>query len=261
MDYKSLIYNVEDKICKITLNIPERMNAMSTDMLNEIPEAVNTASQDENVNVIVITGNGKGFCVGADLNGPIFDETSTHKLRDIIWQAAEIALVIHESPKPVIASVNGVAAGGGCNLALCCDMIVASEEARFVEGYPNIGMHCDAGGSYFVPRLIGYAKACEFLMTRQFISAREAERIGLINHAVPHDQLESETNKLARAIADGPPMAIRMLKSSINRQLNMTAYDALVNEADMHTFTIISEDAEEGMNAFLEKRKPVFKGK
>lgn len=261
MIYKSILLRVEDGISTITLNIPNKMNAMTLEMADEIMDALKRSSQDDEVRVIVITGNGRAFSVGADLNSPIFEETSVVRLREIIMRFQQIPLTIRNTPKPVIASVNGVAAGGGCNLALACDVIIASEDARFVEGFPNIGLHCDTGGIYFVPRLIGYTKACEFLMTRQILSAQEAERIGLINHVVPKEQLESETKKLAQTLADGPPVALRLLKSSINQAMQMELCVALEHEADAHTFCFLTEDSKEGVKAFLEKKKPVFKGK
>lgn len=263
MSYQHILFVKEDWIATITINNPDKMNAIHLDSMDEIIDAIKDSCDDSEVRVIVITGSGsRAFSVGYDLESVgAFAESSVDSIRESCMKFQRIPLAIRNASKPVIASVNGVAAGGSCNMALACDMIVASDEARFVEGFPHIGLHCDLGGTYLIPRLIGPAKACEFLMTRQILSAKEAERIGLINRVVPAEQLGAETKKLAKAVAEGAPLGIRLLKSTIYQALHADFPLAINIEGNAQAFCFTTEDFKEGVQAFLEKRKPVFKDK
>lgn len=262
MAFKFLIYNIDKNVATITINKPDRMNALDLNVVQEIIDAIDLSCMDKEVRVMILTGSGnKAFSAGADLEDKsTFEETSQIRIRENIMQYQQLPMAIRNASKPIIASVNGVAAGGSCNLVLSCDMIVASDTARFVQGFANIGLSCDTGGTYFLPRIIGYSKACEFLMTRQILNAAEAMEMGLINKVVSADKLEAETKKLASKIADGPPVAIRLLKNTLNRSMELNLTDTLEIEGSAHAACFTTRDFKEGVGAFLEKRKPKFVG-
>jgi enoyl-CoA hydratase/carnithine racemase len=261
MNYKNLILKKEDRIATITLNRPEKLNAFDGQTLDEIMEAFREVAEDSNVRAVIITGAGRAFCSGADLSssGLRFDGVAAN-----VKHMQEVALLImgiRNMPKPVIAAVNGFAVGGGCNLALACDIIIASEEAKFIEPYVLRGIHPDWGSTYFLPRLVGLAKASDILLTGRVVDAVEADRIGLVSRIVPADKLESATKELAIALAKSAPVAISMAKVSLNQALATDLPTALECEARAVTIANMTEDRNEGIAAFLEKREPVFKGK
>ena len=220
------------------------------------------AADNPDVRVVVLTGAGKAFCAGGDMKRM---ETGTGltppEQRDEIRTNHRIVKTIHEMEKPVIASVNGVAVGAGCDLVLACDMRIASEKARFGEVFANVGLVPDAGGTYFLPRLIGSAKAMELILTGRIIDAREADRIGLVNRVVPHDDLKKETMAFAEKLAQGPPLAMGMAKTAIYRGMQMDLASELEYEAYAQSILMETEDYQEGVKAFSEKRLPNYKGK
>jgi len=262
MVWEHVLLDKKDKIGTITLNRPERYNAFAGRMRQEILEALEDVCSDPDVRVIVITGAGKAFCTGGDV-----DEFVSGKTQALSPTASnerhtmcKVVLAINTVEKPVIAAVNGVAAGGGCNLALSCDIRVASEKARFGQVFTRRGAHPDWGGIYFLPRLVGYAKAAELIFLGEVIDAQEALRIGMVNQVVPHDELLSVTYDLARRMARNAPIPIAFAKRGLQNFYKMDLAQALDYEAYVLGVTLQSQDFIEGFKAFLEKREPVFKG-
>lgn len=261
MNDQNVILQKEKGIAAITLNRPEKLNAFNGAMLEEIAATFEEAAADNMMKAITITGAGRAFCSGADLSSTDFQFNSASDNLRHLQKVTSLILRIKNAPQPVIAAVNGFAVGGGCNLALACDIIIASEKAKFIEPYVMRGIHPDWGATYFLPRLIGPAKAADILLTGRTIDAYEADRMGMISRVVPADQLENTTRDLAMAFSEGPPLAIRMAKASMNQALTMDLSAALEAEARAVTILNMTEDRNEGIAAFLQKRKPVFKGR
>ena len=268
MTQQDILYSREDSVAVITLNRPERMNALTLATHDELARAIDQAYDDDEVRVIVLTGAGKGFCSGDDV-GEVFlspEEdpfvTRTAKLRQLEGE--------HPFPggghgllrinKPSIAAVNGPAVGYGCDLALLCNMRVASERARFSEIFLRVGLIPDEA-LVILPRLVGLARTYEMVLTTDIIDAAEAERIGLVNRVVPHEQLMGATMELAEKIAGKPPIAVRLAMEGIRRGLGWPMDEYMRYHALASPFCAETEDHKEGALAFLEKRKPVFKGR
>ena len=261
MNYQTIMITKEDGIATITLSRPEVMNAVNEEMLKELVEATREVGDDEAVKAVILTGAGRAFCAGGDLEAPMYKITNSAEMRGLVAEFGKIPLNLRNMPKPVIAAVNGAAVGAGLGFALAADIIIASERARFGHVYRNIGIMSDCGAIYFLPRLIGVSKACEIIFTGKIIDAREAERIGLVNQVVPADQLEAVTKELALKLAKGPSVAIGLAKISIYQGLGMDLPTAIEWEARAHAISMLTEDMKEGIKAFKEKREPVFKGK
>ncbi len=211
MDYKDIIYTKERGIATITMNRPDRMNSFSPEMSESLYQAMTDAGQDKEVRVLIITGTGRVFCTGADVkamadraNAPQGGDREDESER----RHVQLPLLIHEMNKPVIAAVNGVAAGGGLDLACACDIRIASERARFAEVFIRRGVIPAMGGTFFLPRLVGLDRACQLIWTGDMIEAKEAERIGLVTMVVPHEELKSAVMELAEKLANVPPLAI-----------------------------------------------------
>jgi 2-(1,2-epoxy-1,2-dihydrophenyl)acetyl-CoA isomerase len=263
-DYKCLLYEVKDAIATLTLNRPERLNALGDTLRDDFYAAVLRASQDAAVRVIVVTGAGKGFCSGGDVKAmnevkegraerPLIDKVAP--LRD------RVLLAMRDAPQPVIAAVNGAAAGAGMNLALGCDIRLASTAAKFTQAFVKRGLHPDWGGTYFLPRLVGMAKACELIFTGDIIDAGEALRLGLVSAVYPPEELLPATYELARKIATGPPIAIRLAKRALYHSQDVDLRAALEFETFAQNIASETEDAREGIRAFVEKRPAAFKGR
>jgi enoyl-CoA hydratase/carnithine racemase len=261
MAYETLILTVENGIATITLNRPDVLNALNTKASNELGAGVEEAGKDNAVKVLVITGAGRGFCAGGDLKDLPLSPGEPMKSKATLEKWHQILLGIRRLDKPVIAAVNGVAMGGGLDLALMCDMRIASENARFGESYVRIGGIPDSGGTYLLPRLIGTARAFELLLTGDIIDAKEAERIGLVDKVVPADKLESVTRELAARLAGGPPIAMGLIKKAIYLSETQDPESALRYIALMTSLNMETQDAKEGVIAFTEKRPPVYKGR
>lgn len=260
MTYECLLYDVKDRIATLTLNRPERLNALGDTLRDDLYDAVNTATADPGVGVLVITGAGRGFCSGGDVKtmGSRPEPSPTEKfapLRD------RIILAMRDCPKPIIAAVNGAAAGAGMNLALACDIRVASSAAKFSQAFVKRGLHPDWGGTYFLPRIVGMGKACELIFTGDSIDAAEALRLGIVNSVVAPEALMAETIKLARKIADGPAVAIQLAKRALYHNLDGDLRGALEFETFAQNISKDTEDAKEGAKSFVEKRPPVFHGR
>jgi len=245
-------------VVTLTMNRPEKKNAMNSAMFEELLAVFREVDASTTDRVLVITGAGDAFCSGADLADRGSD--TRHPLQRLHW-VGNIALALHRIPKPVIAKVNGVAVGAGMNLALGCDLIVASETARFSEIFVRRGLSIDFGGSWVLPRLIGMHRAKELALLGEIISAKEAAELGLVNRVVPADQLDTVVGEWATRLAAGPPIALSMTKRLVSESFNVTMEEALEAEGLAQTVNNATEDAREAIKAFLEKREPRFSGK
>jgi enoyl-CoA hydratase/carnithine racemase len=266
VEYDTIAVEKSDRVGKIVLSRPEVLNAMTTKLVDELTKAVIDLAGDSEVRVVVLTGAGRAFCAGADLKEG-FSGTRTEpgsgaeEIRQELKTAQIISYTLHSMEKPSIALVNGVAAGGGMDWALACDMRIGCEHTRFMSAYIRIGAFSGLGGTWLLPRLVGIPKAVELLFTGDFLDAEEAYRMGLLNKLVPSEKLQEEGMALARKIALGPPIAMKLTKMLIYKGLNMEFQTALQMAAACETITLTSEDRKEGVKAFLEKRTPQFKGK
>ena len=261
MDYQKLILTRENGIATVILNRPEVLNALDTQLSEELGLAIEEIREDDAARVLIITGAGRGFCAGGDMKSLPINPGDMVATTEALEAWHRILLSLRQLEKPVIASVNGVAVGAGLDLALMCDMRIAAENARFGEAYVRVGGVPDSGGTYLLPHLIGTAKACELLFTGDMIDANEAERIGLVNKVVPADALESTTRELAARLAKGPPRAMGLIKRAVYMSFTQDIASALSYIAIITGLCLQTEDAMEGIAAFAEKRPPVFKGK
>ena len=260
MEYQDIIVRQDDGVAVVTLNRPDVLNALRPEMRDEIGDAFEGFQKDETVRAVVLTGAGRGFCAGGDLR--LMNQNRTPEFRDmILGQVRRAVTAITELEKPVIAMVNGPAGGGGCNLALACDIIIASEKAFFSEAFIKIGLVPDWAGAYFLTRMVGIHRAKEMAFTGDRVDAKEAERIGLINRVVPHEELEATAMALAKRLANSPTKAIGYIKKMMAKACLMNVDSVLEYEAFVQGRLLNTHDHEEGVKAFLEKRSPVFKGK
>jgi 2-(1,2-epoxy-1,2-dihydrophenyl)acetyl-CoA isomerase len=256
---------VTDGVAVLTLNRPEKLNAMSTAMLDALLEALPRLADDMSVGVVVLTGAGRGFCAGGDVRamaeGLEFAGDTLEEKASALRAQMEVSRWLHEMPKPTIAMVRGAAAGAGLSLAMACDLRVAGDGARFATAFARVGYSGDFGGSYFLTRLVGTAKARELYYTADILSAPQALALGLANRVVPDAQLEAETMALARRLAAGPRVALRYMKRNMNAAESGTLKDILDLEAWHHTRCGMTEDHREAARAFVDKRQPVFRGR
>jgi enoyl-CoA hydratase/carnithine racemase len=255
---ETLLVERADGIVTVTLNRPERKNAANATMWAELLEVFRTIRDaPETDRVVVITGAGDGFCSGADLSGGGSERHQLAAMRHI----RDVALSLHDLPQPSIAKVNGVAAGAGCNLALGCDLIVASDRARFSEIFARRGLSVDFGGTWLLPRLVGLHKAKELAFFADIIDAAQAADLGLVNRVVPHDGLDAAVEGWARRLAQGPPIALAQTKAMLNRSAQVTMEQALELEGWSQTVNFGTKDTVEAITAFVEKREPRFEGR
>lgn len=250
-------------ITTITLSRPEKLNAFSGTMREDLLAALRAAEGDESCRVIVLTGAGRAFCAGGDVEymAGLQKAKDVASFRKLLDAGRDIILQITSMPKPVIAAINGVAAGAGCNLALACDYRIASEGAKLGETFVRIGIHPDWGGTWLLPRLVGRSCALELMMTGRMVDAAEAERIGMVDRVVPSTGLVPEVERFARMLADGPPIALADIKRALaaSEQNDLRAQIELESEHQLRAFQ--SDDAAEGMAAFFEKRAARFTGR
>ncbi|MBC7921398.1 MAG: enoyl-CoA hydratase/isomerase family protein [Ferruginibacter sp.] len=259
--YQNLRYDSQNGICTLTLNRPQVYNALSTELIEEITDAVRRAGEEEAVRVVVITGAGdKAFCSGADLKQGMGGAQRPNFSERLRTGYNPMILGIRNLGKPVICRLNGIAAGAGCSLALACDLIVASEGASLVELFVNIGLIMDAGSSYFLPRLVGSARAFELCSTGRPVSAREALELGLVNRVVPASGLDEAVDQLTAYYSQAPTIAIGLMKKLLNQSHASTLEQMLELEAACQDIAGNTLDSREGVLAFLEKRKPRFSG-
>ncbi len=264
MTYQDILVERQEHVAIITLNRPERMNAMGGTLVEDTIAALQQFHTDRDVRAVIITGaGGRAFCAGADMQNLQHraDEATPMERRRYVQNAQKLTLAIRQLEKPVLAAVNGVAAGGGCDIALACDIRIASEKARFGEVFAKIGLFPGTGGTYFLPRLVGIAKALELIWTGDVIDAQEAERLGLVSKVVPDDELMTETLALAKRLTQGPPLAISIAKTAVYKGLDLDIHAAFEYAATAESITLTSDDHREGVTAFREKRPPHFQGR
>ncbi len=255
-----VLCEVADMVMTITLNRPEIRNAMDAESSALLLDCLYRAADDADVRVVVITGAGEGFCSGADVRriGEGGKLGTTRRLRE---KHHMVVRMLREMEKPTVASVNGAAVGLGCDFALACDLRIASDRAFFAELFIKRGIMPDCGGTWLLPKLVGLGKAFEMIYLGERVSAEEALRIGLVNWVVPHEKLREETDAIARRLAAGPPIAYAQAKRAINAGLTADFVRGLEYEIEGQMICLASEDKEEGVRAWKEKRPPRFKGK
>ena len=267
MQPEQVIYEKADGIATITLNRPERMNAFTRQMLDEWYAALQDAHLDPEVRAVILTGSGRGFCTGADVGagaaGALMQrERSLAENRNFLRDSVQrIPRLVAQMDKPYIAAVNGAAVGAGMDMASMCDIRVASENARFGMTYVRMGLVPGDGGCYYLPRIVGVAKALELIWTGEIIDAQEALRIGYVSAVVPQEELMPYTREFAMRLARGPAVAIQLAKRLVYRGLRTSAEEALEAAQQAILITQSTEDAREGPRAFVEKREPQFKGR
>ena len=270
MEFEQILYEKADGVATITLNRPERMNAFTSTMIREWAQALEDARLDREVRVVIVTGAGRGFCAGADLRGeselterpdregPVAAADRRNWLRDGVHNVPrQVALL----DKPYLAAVNGPAVGAGMDMCSMADLRIASEQARFAMSYVKVGLVPGDGGCYYLPRIVGLAKALELIWTGDFIDAQEALRIGYVSRVVPADELMPTARELAQRIARGPAVAVQLAKRLVYRGLGGDVQEALEAAGQAMAIVQSTEDAREGPRAFVEKREPQFKGR
>lgn len=259
---EQLLFKVENKIATITLNRPEKLNAFTPETRAAWLDALTECRDSAAINVVIFTGVGRAFSTGGDIGHFNKDAKDTPvDIKNLITDIQRFPLKLDEIDKPVIAALNGFATGGGLDVALMCDIRFAAESARFAETYARMGLIPGPGGAYYLPRLIGAARALEMFWGCEYISATEAERIGLVNKVFPDDQLMEKTYEFAERIANGAPLAIRLIKKILYQGLDTDLRTALNLVASNMPIVRSSEDHLEATAAFMEKREPRFKGR
>lgn len=257
----SIELKIENKIAYIRFNRPEVFNSFNREMALSLQNALDGCEKNENVRVIVLSGNGKAFCAGQDLKEVTSPELNPGFKKILEEHYNPIILRIRNIEKPIIGAINGVAAGAGANIALACDIVIADEKASFIQAFSLIGLIPDSAGTFFLPRLVGLQKATALAMLGDKVSAVEAERLGLIYKYVPSDEFEEAIKKLAYKMANMPTKALGLIKNAFNKSLTNTLEEQLALESKLQIAAAQSEDYAEGVAAFIEKRKPNFKGR
>ena len=270
-DYQHIILEKDpaEHIARITINRPDRRTALHDDATHEMGTAIDDVAADDDIRVLIITGSGQAFCAGGDLNAlkggsdpGMWVSENTDDIRRSFRLAQRMILGIQRMEKPVIAMINGVAVGAGFDLACACDIRIASPKARFMVAYVRIGLFPGFGGTWLYPRTLGsMGKAAELLFTGDFMEADEAYRLGFLNHLVEETELEPKTTEIARKIAAGPPIAIRLSKLMLYKGLEFDLETALKMAAAAETITLTSYDHGEGTQAIRESRKPLYEGR
>jgi enoyl-CoA hydratase len=255
MAYQNIIFEKEENIAIITFNRPDAMNALNNQTRAEFAAAIAEVAADNEIKVLILTGSGKAFVAGSDIKE--FSQTTPYVAHNI----NRLGEMVEKLEKPVIAAVNGFCLGGGCEIAMGCDIIIASEKAKFGQTEINIGIIPGGGGTQRLPRLIGICRAKELIYTGDIIGAEEALRLGLVNRVVPVDQLMPVAKELAKKIATKSSAALKLAKTAINRGMQTNLESGLKYEYELYSLALSLEDRVEGVNAFLEKRTPKFVGR
>ena len=254
MAYQNIIVEKEENIAVITFNRPDAMNALNNQTRAEFREAVAAVAADDEIKVLILTGSGKAFVAGSDIKE--FNQTTPYVAHNI----NRLGEMVEKLEKPIIAAVNGFCLGGGNEIAMGCDIIIASDKAKFGQTEVNIGIIPGGGGTQRLPRLIGACRAKELIYTGDIIGAEEAYRLGLVNRVVPADQLMATARELAKKIATKSAAALKLAKTAINRGMQTNLESGLKYEYELYSLALSLEDKVEGVNAFLEKRAPKFVG-
>ena len=262
MSEPHVLYGIDGHIAIISLNRPEVKNAFSPEMITLWRKYLEEAGADETIRVIIVTGRGDTFCSGGNIRDMAEGKLRSWEMKKFLWEGVHrIALTLEDLDKPVIAAINGSAMGAGLDMAMMCDMRVCSEKAKLGESYIMMGVAPGDGGAYYLPRLVGVAKAMELLLTGDILTATEALAIGLVNRIVPGERLMEETMRLANKIAEKPPLALRMTKRAVSQALESTLRSHLDYVSSQVALLSETEDHQEAVKAFIEKRKPKFTGK
>lgn len=254
-----VLFDVEEGLATIKLNRPDKLNAFNRTMAMEMQQCLDRCAEDHTIRAVLITGSGKGFSAGQDLaeivdpNGPTMSQILSEHYNPIIVKIRNLA-------KPVIAGVNGVAAGAGANIALCCDIVIAKQTASFIQAFSKIGLIPDSGGTFFLPRLIGWQKASALMMTGEKISATDAEKLGMVYKVLPDEDYDAELKKLTVTMANMPTKALALTKHALNYSLSNNLDTQLSLEDKLQQEAALSYDYREGIDAFINKRTPEFKG-
>jgi len=261
--YETIIFTTDGPIATIKLNRPDKLNAFGGPMREEILDVLAKIGADDAVRVVIVTGEGRGFSAGGDIDHlkRLRESNDEEGFRQVLANGQRITKTMRSLPKPVIAAVNGPCAGAGFSFALGCDIRIASDAATFGASFSRIGLHPDWGGSWFLPKLVGSASACELIFTGSMISAEEAQRIGLVNRVVPHAELMPTVLELATTVTKSAPRVVRLAKESIYRSLSSDMESAFTREGEVQMECFYSDDFLEGLTAFKEKRTPRFSGR
>jgi 2-(1,2-epoxy-1,2-dihydrophenyl)acetyl-CoA isomerase len=255
----SILFKVKNFIAYITLNRPEKFNAFNREMALLLQKKLDECEDNNEIRCVYITASGKAFSAGQDLS-EVVDPGGPGMKKILSEHYNPIVHKIRNLNKPIVAAVNGVAAGAGANIALCCDIVVAAQSASFIQAFSKIGLIPDSSGTYFLPRLIGFQKASAIMMLGDKISAEEAERIGMIYKFFPDNTFYEESERLAKTLAELPTNAFAYTKQALNKSLEQNLKQQLETEDDLQQKAALTKDFNEGVSAFLEKRKPIFKG-
>ncbi len=261
--YENIDIAEDSGITTITLNRPEKLNALAGHMRRDLAQALESAGSDRNVHVVVITGAGRAFCAGGDIAvmAELIERHDAEEFSRLLGAARRVVTAIRQMTKPVIASINGPASGAGCNLAFACDLRVASTSASFSQSFAKVGLHPDWGGTYFLPRLVTPNKACEMFFLGDSIDAAEAHRLGIVNYVVAPDELETATRSLAQRLREAPPISVAAAKQAVYMSQSSDLDEMLRFETEAQMRCFESLDGSEGVRAFLEKRAPKFTGR
>lgn len=262
MDYRFIRYSADQGVATLTLCRPEVLNSFNRGMAQDVQHALAHVAQDETVRAVLITGDGRGFCAGQDLAEATAGDVGSIDLGDIVKSNyAPMVTAIRQLEKPVVCAVNGVAAGAGANLAFACDIVIASEDASFIQSFSRIGLVPDTGGTFFLPRLVGMARATAMMFLADKVPARKAQEYGMIHDVVPAGELLEKAAAVARQLAAMPTKALGLAKRALNASWNNDLLSQLVVEEELQRAAGKTEDYAEGVRAFLEKRKPTYAGR